>query len=1020
MTRRVPLSLLVLGLAFSGPARADTTVQFNRDIRPILSDNCFACHGPDKGKRKADLRLDTKDGAFAELISGAFALVPKKPGQSELYLRISHKNPRKRMPPSGSGKSLSARQVELLRRWIEQGAKWQKHWALIPPVRVVVPRPGGGKWARNAVDRFVLSRLEREKLEPSRQADRRTLIRRLSFDLTGLPPTPVQVDAFLADRSADAYEKLVERMLASRHYGERMALYWLDLVRFGDTGGYHSDNHRDIYLYRDFIIEAFNANKRFDTFTTEQVAGDLLPNPTPQQKIASGYNRLLMTTEEGGAQAREYLAKYAADRVRNASTVWLGLTMGCAECHDHKFDPVKTREFYRFASFFADIQEVAVGRQPQVRIPSAGQSLRLAQLDGQITATRKVLTTPTKEVSAGQARWEGLERARLSKARPSWTAVRPEKAVSSGKATLTVQDDLSVLSGGTNPAKDTYTVTLKTDLKNITGIQLEALTHPTFGNKSLSRGNGNFVLTRFAVSAAGPGKKAEPVKLRQALADYSQPGFPVASLLLARPTTGWAVAGYLQRVNRTAVFVLDKPIPGGRGTTLTVRLVHASIYPQHNIGRFRLSLTTVAKPALDDKGGLPVAVVQALLADPAKRAPAQKDVLAKYYRAIAPELAPARNKLAALERAKAALTKSMPMTLISVSGAPRMMRVLRRGNWLDDSGEIVAPGTPASLNPLKFKGKRATRLDLAKWLTAKDNPLVARVFVNRLWKLFFGQGIVTTLDDFGSQGAPPTHPELLDWLAVEFRESGWDVKHLVKLMVTSATYRQSSHTPEALRQRDPYNRLLARQGRWRLDAELVRDNALAVSGLLVERLGGPSVKPYQPAGYWAYLNFPVRDYYPDKGPNQYRRGLYTYVQRTFPHPSLIAFDGSSREECTVERPRSNTPLQALVLLNDPTYVESARALAERTLRKGGKDDQARLHYAYRRVLSRKARPAEVKLLLRLLARHLEQYRADRKAADELLSVGFSPVGKDVDRPALAAWTSVARVLLNLHETITRD
>jgi hypothetical protein len=844
MTRRACPILLLFVVA--GARGADPTqpapVEFNRDVRRTLSDNCFACHGPDQGKRKAGLRLDTEAGAFADLGEGARPFVGGKPDASAVYRRITHKDPKRRMPPSGSGKALSREQIDLTRRWIEQGAKWQKHWALIPPKRAHLPAVADAKWPRNAVDRFILARLEREGLKPSPEADRRTLIRRLSFDLIGLPPTPAEVDAFLADKRPDAYEKLVERLLASKHHGERLALYWLDLVRYGDTGGYHSDNHRDVWLYRDYVIDAFNANMPFDRFTREQLAGDLLPKATQWQRIASGYNKLLMTTEEGGAQPKEYTAKYAADRVRNASTVWLGLTMGCAECHNHKFDPVTSKEFYRFASFFADVQEVAVGRQPQVKFPTPEQAARLRALEAELAAAQKVVNTVTPEIAAAQARWEEAERARLTKTPP------------------------------------------------------------------------------------GPPRK----------------------------------------------------------------------------------------------GGLPDRVVKALLADPTKRAAPQKELLASYYRGISPLLEPARRKLADVQRRKAALDAEIPQSLVTVAIAPRVVRVLPRGNWLDDSGEIVTPGVPASLAPLIAKRARATRLDLGNWLTAPDNPLVARVFVNRLWKLFFGQGIVTTLDDFGSQGAWPTHPELLDWLAVEFRESGWDVRHVVQTIVLSSAYRQASRAPEALRHRDPYNQRLARQGRWRLDAELVRDNALAVSGLLAHKLGGPSVKPYQPAGYWAYLNFPTREWFPDRGESQYRRGLYTYVQRTFPHPSLIAFDGSSREECIVERTRSNNPLQALVLLNDPTYVESARVLAQRVLREGGTNDQARLRFAFRQVLQRDPRPAETKLLSALLRRHLTQYGSDRAAVNELLNVGFTPVAGDVDRQTLAAWTSAARVLLNLHETIMRE
>ena len=837
--------LVFLGLAVTGlsslpapEARADapipSVVEFNRDIRPILSDNCFACHGPDKNQRKADLRLDTEEGAFADR-GDSRPIVPGKPDQSELIRRVTAKAKGERMPPAKFGKQLTPRQVALLRRWIEQGAKWEKHWSRIPPKRPLLPAlpPGTRDGSVNPIDHFILARLAEEELPPSPEADKRTLIRRLSFDLTGLPPAPSEVDAFLADPSPDAYANLVERLLTSPHYGERMALYWLDLVRYADTGGYHSDNHRDIALYRDYVIQAFNDNRPFDRFTIEQLAGDLLPGATVEQKIASGYNRLLMTTEEGGAQAKEYMAKYAADRVRNASSVWLGATLGCAECHDHKFDPFTTRDFYRFAAFFADIKEKAVGRQDQDRLPTAEQAAQLRTLDAQAAALQKTLSTQTPELDAAQEKWE---------------------------AALTLE------------------------------------------------------------------------QLRK----------------------------------------------------------------------------------------LPRNVTDLLLVEPAKRTAVQSRSLAAYYRETAPQLEPVRRQLTDVLRRKDAILKAAPTTLVSTSVTPRVMRVLPRGNWLDDSGEVVSPGVPLSVAPFGIQGHRATRLDLARWLTAPDNPLVARVFVNRLWKLFFGQGIVRTLEDFGSQGAWPTHPELLDWLAVEFRDSGWDVKHLVKLMVLSRTYRQSSAVSGPLHRRDPYNRLLARQARFRLDAEMVRDNALAVSGLLSRRIGGPSVKPYQPAGYWAMLNFPKREWVNDHGDSLYRRGLYTYWCRTFPHPSLVAFDAPSREECTVERPRSNTPLQALALLNDPTYVEAARALAERILREGGRDTGSRIEFLYRQALSRPAAPEERQALDALYQRHLRQYQSDRQASGALLATGEHPAPKDAGAAELAAWTSVARVILNLHEMINRN
>ncbi len=773
MPRSSLAALSLLLLAPAGPA-ADAPVSYSRDVKPLLAGRCYACHGPDEGKRKAKLRLDLRDEALKK------AVKPGNAAASPLVQRIASTDADEVMPPPHAKKEpLSPAQIDLLRRWIDQGARFDVHWAYVKPARPPLPEVKNQAWVRNAVDRFVAARHEQLGFRPAPEADRVTLLRRLFLDLTGLPPTPEEADRFVNDQSPQAYDRLVERLLSSPHFGERMALYWLDLVRYADTGGYHSDNHRDVAPFRDYVIDAFNKNKRFDRFTVEQLAGDLLPNPTTEQKIASGYNRLLMTTEEGGAQPREYTAKYAADRVRNASGVWLAATMGCCECHNHKFDPYLTKEFYSFAAFFADVKEKPVGRQDQTSLPTPEQAEQLRRLDSEIN-----------------------------------------------------------------------------DLK--TALQ--------------------------------------------------QPG---------------------------------------------------------------------------------------------------------------PDAARDRDRLAQLEGQKKQVMQAVPLTLVTVAATPRTVRVLPRGNWLDDSGEVVQPATPAFLPSLGVNGRRATRLDLAGWLVSRDNPLTARVFVNRLWKLAFGQGIVKSIDDFGTQGSFPTHPELLDWLAVEFVDSGWDVKHVLRLMVGSATYRQSSSASRELRERDPGNAWLARQGRFRLDAEFVRDNALAVSGLLSRKVGGPSVKPYQPAGYWSYMNFPKREWVSDKGEGLYRRGLYTYWCRTFLHPSLLAFDASTREECMAERPRSSTPLQALVLLNDPIYVESARVFAELVVR-SGPGMHERLHWAYRRALSRPPRAVEEKVLADLYARHLADFRADPQAARQLVATGDWPVPADVDVAELAAWTSVARVLLNLHETITRS
>lgn len=833
--------VLLVGLLVAMPGRAE--VDFNRDIRPLLSDNCYACHGPDKGKRKAKLRLDIREGATADL-GGHAAVAPGNPGKSELVRRILSNDPDELMPPPGSLKKLSESQKQRLVEWVRGGAMWAEHWVFIPPKVVPPPKATDRKWPRNAIDEFILVRLESEGLKPAPEADRRTLLRRLSFDVVGLPPAPEEVEAFLADAGPEAYEKALERLLSSPHYGERMAMPWLDVVRYGDTVGYHGDQPQNIWPYRDYVIKAFNQNKRFDQFTIEQLAGDLLPDASTEQKIASGFNRLNMTTEEGGAQDKEYRAKYASDRVRAVSTIWMGATLGCAECHDHKFDPYATKDFYRFAAFFADLQEVGAypggngARPPEMPLPSPGQEARLKELESANATMVSELNVLKPKIAVAQAEWE-------------------------------------------------------------------------------------------------------------------------ASLIAT-------------------------PDPA------------------------------VAKPLQ-----VPEKIVQLLDIKPAHRTKAQQQDLTDWFARSRPEFAEVWNRHSALKTELDQLKEEIPRTMISVSVEPRVTRVLNRGNWMDTTGEVMEPGIPHFFQQVGAPDRRATRLDLAQWLVAPDNPMTARVFVNRLWKMYFGTGLSKVLDDLGSQGEWPTHPELLDFLALEFQHSGWDVKHMVRLIVTSATYRQSSLMRPALKERDPLNRLLARQSRFRLPAEMVRDNALEVSGLLVLDVGGPSVKPYQPDGYWDYLNFPKRTYVADMGRNQYRRGIYTHWQRMFLHPMLKAFDAPSREECAAERPVSNTPLAALALLNDPTFVEAARALAELARQQGGSDTDWRLNWIFRRTLNRLPDANEREQLSRLLQADLKEFQAHPDRAEKLLKTGLKPVDAKLDFPELAAWTSVCRAVLNLHETIVR-
>jgi hypothetical protein len=821
----VLLPTLCVGVSLAGqtappkpatPARP-AKVAFNRDIRPILSDNCFACHGPDKNKRAADLRLDQPNRA----------IVPGKVSASELIRRITLPNSdASLMPPADSHKKLTAAQKQLLTRWIAEGAVYQKHWAYELPVKATVPA------GKNPVDYLVQKRLAEIGLKPSPTADRRTLIRRLSFDLTGLPPTPTEVAAFEQDRSPNAYGKLVERLLASPHYGERMAQDWLDVVRFADTIGYHSDNPRNIWPYRDWVIAAFNNNKRFDRFTREQLAGDLLPDANQETRIGSAFNRLLLTTEEGGAQPKDYEARYLTDRVRAVGTVWLGQTIGCAQCHDHKFDPIRTQDFYRLGAYFADIQEAIIGgREPGMLIADEAQTKELALRQAKLSEVQKLYDAPHPELAEAQVAWEK-------------------------------------------------------------GVR----------------------------EAATPDPK------------------------------------------------------------------------------------------------IPRAIVDIVKIAPEKRTAEQSGKLAAHFKTVAPELAGLRGQLAEAKKAYEDYERSIPHCLVTIKSAkPRTVRVLPRGNFMDETGEVVSAGTPGFL-PAPTGG---TRLDLANWLVSKQNPLTARTVMNRLWKHFFGAGLSKVVEDLGAQGEPPTNPALLDYLACEFRDSGWDTKHMVRLLVNSATYKQVSTVHKTLLARDPDNREYARQSRFRLDAEQVRDNALAVSGLLSRKIGGPSVKPYQPDRYWENLNFPVREYRADTGEDQYRRGLYVWWQRSFVHPSMLAFDAPTREECAAERTRSNIPQQALVLLNDPTYVEAARTFGARILTEGTGTPEQRIAWAWRQALQRTPTPFELNTLKRLYEQQRNAYRADPASAEALLKTGNAPLPATLDKADLAAWTHVARVLLNLHETITR-
>ena len=1007
------------GAAESAPVSPSAAISYNREIRPILSDACFHCHGPDQKTRKGKFRLDVAEDAVTK-----GAIVPGKPEESKLVERIRSTGADEIMPPPEAHKALSAAQKDLLARWIAAGAAYEKHWAYVPPVKPTTPKD------TNPVDALVRERLQAVGLKPAPAADRRTLARRLYFDLIGLPATAAQVEAFAADTAPDAPARLTETLLAMPQFGERMAINWLDVVRFADTIGYHSDNPRNVWPYRDYVIRAFNENKPFDQFTREQLAGDLLPGSTAEQKVGSAFNRLLLSTEEGGAQAKDYEARMLTDRVRAVSAVWLGQTIGCAQCHDHKFDPATQRDFYSLGAFFADIEEPIIGgREPGMLVPDAAQAVELQQREAALAGAQKDYDAERPEWAAAYAEWErtATDAARQER---RWSALTPAQATAAAGAELKVEKDHSVLARGRSTGAETYTITFTNGVQGAQALRLEALPHDSLPGKGPGRGaEGAFGLTEIVVRVLRPGQTPSVVVPGKARADFETPAEAAttrpptgAASVIAGPVTvepaGWRVRGQAGKAHEL-VLGFTGPVTVLAGETLAVELRQRE--GELALGHFRVSVSQDAAAA--DGPFLtppPREIGDILVRAPGERDGGQKDKLRAHFKANAPEMAEVRTKLGAAKSARDQYLATVPRCLVSATNQhPRTVRILPRGNFLVETGDIVAPALPVYLAGTNAAGTRLTRLDLANWLVARENPLTARVVMNRLWKQFFGLGLSRVVDDLGAQGELPPNQALLDWLACEFVDSGWDVKHMIRVITASATYQQSSTPAPETRQRDPLNRELAAQGRWRLDAELVRDNALAVSGLLVEKVGGPSVKPYQPEGYWENLNFPTRTWEASSGPDQYRRGLYTWWQRSYLHPSLVAFDAPTREECAADRNRSNIPQQALVLLNDPTYVEAARALAARMLRSGGPGVDERLDWAWRQVLARRPRADELATTQALLAKELAEYRAHPDAADALLKGGLTPVPEGVDHAELAAWTQVARVLLNLHETITR-
>ena len=1001
------IALLTTTLAHA----AEDKVDFQRDVRPILSDKCFFCHGTDPETREADLRLDLPESAYEDL-GGYAAVVPGKVKESELHLRITSTKKKEMMPPPESHKSLSSKEIGILTKWIAQGAEYEEHWAYQAVAKATAP-------AGREIDHFVKQRWDVVGVKGSDGADKETLIKRLSWDVRGVPPTAAETEAFLKDQSAEAWETLVDRFLADPKYGERMAVWWLDLVRYADTIGYHSDNGMKISPYRDYVIKAFHENKPFDQFTIEQLAGDLLPNATLQQKVASGYNRLLQTTEEGGAQDKEYHAIYAADRVRNVSEVWLGSTLGCAQCHDHKYDPFTAKDFYSMAAFFDDIKENGVGkRQPNLTVPTPEDEARIAELKKAINSGRVanlLESDPAFQAKIQESQKEWLAKGKLP--RSTWRAVALSDFKTPAGTTLTVQPDGSVLEGGEVPSKASYSFQVAST-GQVSAIKVDAITDKNFPEKGgFSRGNGNFVLTEVEVKRGG-----KKLKIVKAQADVEQEGFPAAHSIDGKQDTGWAVGANApagRSGTRRIAFILEKPVELEPGENLEVTLHYQSQYFGHTMARFGISATDSRHAGLEDPLGPSPEIVAAFEA--AKQSPAQQDLLSQYYRAIAPEILDQKAKVQGMKDELKKREGGMRTMLISEAlPTPRMTRVLHRGNWMDESGEVVQPAVPEFLQKDTWKVEgRATRLDLAQWILNEKNPLTGRSTMNRLWRIYFGRGLSGNVTDLGGQGEMPSHPELLDWLAVDFREGGWDFKRMVKKMVTSEAYRQKSEVSSFLREKDPANQLIARQGRWRVEAEFVRDAALQIAGILNDdKIGGESVKPYQPAGFWQHLNFPQKVWKQSDGEDLYRRSVYTYWCRTFPHPSMVAFDAPSREECAAERARSNIPQQALAMLNDPIFVEASRVFGVRIGMQEG-DARAKIAWGILEAFSREGTQEEIDLLEKVYLAQKDKFTKDTESAKAFLTTGMWPAPTALKLEDAAAWGQVGRVILNAYETTSR-
>lgn len=1029
--RRLALLLLlpwITCISANAICNAEEPIDFNRQIRPILSDRCFHCHGPDDDHREAGFRLDDRQSATTEADSGELPIMPGNSAESELIHRVASTDDSLRMPPSDSNKpQLSADEIELLTKWIDQGADFQRHWSFVPPTRPQLPKVEQAEWVRNQIDRFVLARIEEQRLAPSPEADKRTLIRRVTLDLTGLPPTPAEVEQFLADESPKAYERVVDRLLASPRYGERMAWPWLDAARYADTNGYQGDPERTMWPWRDWVVDALNNNMPFDQFTIEQLAGDQIPGATHAQVIASGFNRNHMHNGEGGRIAEETRVENVFDRTETTATVWLGLTYTCCRCHTHKFDPISHTEYYAFYDFFNQTSEGGGIRggavPPFVPYVSPENQQKLETYAQQLAALRKTLLKDDPAADEAQAKWQ--ERVRRESA---WTFPAIVEVQTGGQSQLSTLDDGSLRAEGARPDQDVYTIVARTDRLNNKAIRLEALSDK-ISSPTGSTGradNGNAVLSEFEVfirPETDPTAKFQPVKIVKGTAEHAQSGLGVEQAFdgINGGGGGWAMEGFNRKDSNTAIFYLDQPFGFEGGTEIRFVLRCESRHIAHTLARVRLSVGSG-----ETEGVLPSEVQNALAKSPEQLTAKEHQTLrqefrAKHYRQeVAGEdsyaaIAKRIEKLESQSKSLRDASEKIKVMIMDTLDKPRETRILEKGLYNKLIGDAVAPDVPGVLPGLPEEATR-NRLTLAKWLVSPDHPLTARVTVNRYWQLFFGQGIVRTPEDFGTQGKLPTHPELLDWLAVEFVESGWDVKAIHRLIVTSSTYRQSSQATAEKREADPANFFLARQSRHRLPSWMLRDQALFVGNLASLRMGGPPVKPYQPEGIWAEATFGKKKYQRDNGEALYRRSLYVFWRRIV-GPTMF-FDVANRQTCSVKTAITNTPLHALTTLNDITYVEAARGLATKVIHASDEPSQ-RIRDVFLTLTSREVTEQELAILLDRYQVLQSVFAQSEEDAQKLLAIGEAPRDQSIDLAELATMTALCNTLMNLDEALSR-